>query len=798
MQTRLTTVLVSLLFIMSIITVTSPMADAAIISNVGGSYVDKIVYNVITQDDQQVLALMDDQIDLIGDMVDPTFLATLLEAEDIDVANVQRNGYGHLIINTQKYPLNNTELRRALAFALDKEGISDTAWDGLSQPLDSPVPMVNPYTIEGQLPYTYYEANVALGNQLLDAAGFAIDGVTGFRTGPNGDPFDIVIECDQNANIAIESCQYAVDALDAMSIDAVLILTDYYEFMNRLYYHGEFDIIFQETDFDGFDVNWLAYEFWSEFIDEPFKNYAMFANATYDSWRDQLLHATTYEEVYEAAIEMQEILIYQCPIIVCYENQLLSAYRTDRFEGHVNDVSDGVPSWWTNYKVHLKASAGGPYGGTFRWSNPMDIDTFNFMVSSSPYADNINMMMWDSLIKTDGDGDDANWLAESYIAETHADNPEVPDGYTQFTFDMIQNATWSDGTPLTAEDVAFSLNYFRDSPGNPYGPDLSDMTAAYAPTTYRLIVQFSSVSFWHLHTVSYKPILPKHVFTIIGLDAWNLWDPNPPVTAMVTSGPFNVTDYVAGEFCELTWNPNYFYSGIDVASPPTLATPSSITYVLGTTGHSILWEANEDNPWLFSLYLDNSMSDSGNWDGDNIITNIDGLSLGVHIYEMYVFNTDAQHAYAVTTVTVVRGASDGTPVISSPDDISYNVGETGNNISWTAEDNVPFSYTIYQNGTIIERGDWDESPQEFTINVDGLSEGSYKYMIIVYDGPGEFATDTVFVTVVDNNPFPDLEDLGGVVSIGITIGSVAVILVVSVVICRSKQEGQWTAQYGGI
>ena len=28
---------------------------------------------------------------------------------------------------------------------------------------------------------------------------------------------------------------------------------------------------------------------------------------------------------------------------------------------------------------------------------------------------------------------------------------------------------------------------------------------------------------------------------------------------MVTSGPFNVTEYVAGEFTELTYNPNYFF-----------------------------------------------------------------------------------------------------------------------------------------------------------------------------------------------------------------------------------------------
>ncbi|MHA1216143.1 MAG: hypothetical protein ACTSPX_02305, partial [Candidatus Thorarchaeota archaeon] len=38
------------------------------------------------------------------------------------------------------------------------------------------------------------------------------------------------------------------------------------------------------------------------------------------------------------------------------------------------------------------------------------------------------------------------------------------------------------------------------------------------------------------------------------------WNPQPPNEEMVTSGPFNVSEYVAGEFTELTYNPNYFYA----------------------------------------------------------------------------------------------------------------------------------------------------------------------------------------------------------------------------------------------
>ncbi len=558
-----------------------------------GPYVDKIVFDVITQEDQQVIALQDGEIDIIDQQLDPTYLETLEESENVQIDSILRNGYGYVTINCAKYPLNITDFRRALAFATDKEAISDDVWDGLSQPLDSMIPATNPFSIEGQLTYTYYEANVAQGNALLDAAGFADVDDDGFREAPDGSDFDILVECAQSSNIAIEVGEVIADALTALGIDAESVPTDFYEYLNRLYFHGDYDIVFLGGGFSSFDIDWIAYEYWSEYADEPYWNFPNWRNATYDSWRDQLLHATDYEDVYEAAIEMQKIWVYDCPLIICYENLVLSAYRTDKFEGFINTVTDGVPSYWTNIKAHLKDELGGPFGGTLVWSNSLDIDTFNFMASTSAYANNVNQMLWDSLIAVGPDGTDVNWLAETITTETHADNPAIPDGYTRFTFEMVQNATWTDGMPLTGEDVAFSLNYYKEAPGNQYGSDLTDMVAAYAPTPYTVIVEFATESYWHLHTVGYKPIIPKHVFESIGAENWNFWNPDPPNEAMVTSGPFNVSEYVAGEFTELTYNPNYFFGPDRSAATTTDTNPPplgdlTLAIIAGAVGAAVI------------------------------------------------------------------------------------------------------------------------------------------------------------------------------------------------------------------
>ncbi|TFF92878.1 hypothetical protein EU546_06980, partial [Candidatus Thorarchaeota archaeon] len=102
-----------------------------------------------------------------------------------------------------------------------------------------------------------------------------------------------------------------------------------------------------------------------------------------------------------------------------------------------------------------------------------------------------------------------------------------------------------------------TYNFYLQAPGNPYGSDLHALYSAYAPTDYTLVLQFHSESYWHINRMT-KPILPKHIFTEIPLDEWNQWDPQPGGPTFVTSGPFYVSDYVAGEYTELIANPHYF------------------------------------------------------------------------------------------------------------------------------------------------------------------------------------------------------------------------------------------------
>ncbi|MCF2137737.1 MAG: TcfC E-set like domain-containing protein [Candidatus Thorarchaeota archaeon] len=58
----------------------------------------------------------------------------------------------------------------------------------------------------------------------------------------------------------------------------------------------------------------------------------------------------------------------------------------------------------------------------------------------------------------------------------------------------------------------------------------------------------------------------------------------------------------------------------------------------------------------------------------------------------------------------------------------------------------PFTYEIYRNATLIFSANW--AGGLITINIDGLSVGSYNYTIEIHDKAGNTNRDTVIVTVV--------------------------------------------------
>jgi peptide/nickel transport system substrate-binding protein len=276
----------------------------------------------------------------------------------------------------------------------------------------------------------------------------------------------------------------------------------------------------------------------------------------------------------------------------------MQAYRTDTFEGHVEDQARYISGPWTARKIKPIAAA---QGGTVTIRIGQEPDSFNIYTTNSAYSAAILHNLWPSLYAFDTNMEPYPDLAESYVKETHSDNTDVPDGHTRFTVDIIQNATWSDGEQITAEDVAFSYTYQFESGvyGNPAVVDLGDLVAAYAPTPYRVVIEFNSESYWHFNNFAYDTVIPEHIFTEIGYDGWNTWNPVlNPADPNVNAGPYTFTDFEAGEFYEITANPDFYYypdftttttdtgtgTGTGTAPPPDM----TLAIVAGAVGAAVV------------------------------------------------------------------------------------------------------------------------------------------------------------------------------------------------------------------
>ncbi|MHA2023376.1 MAG: right-handed parallel beta-helix repeat-containing protein [Candidatus Thorarchaeota archaeon] len=87
------------------------------------------------------------------------------------------------------------------------------------------------------------------------------------------------------------------------------------------------------------------------------------------------------------------------------------------------------------------------------------------------------------------------------------------------------------------------------------------------------------------------------------------------------------------------------------------------------------------------------------------------------------------------------------PVIDAPIDIEYELGTTGQYITWSPTDDHPDMYQIMRNGVVIDAGVWDGT--DITHDVSGLVGGVYNYSLKVNDTCANFAFDDVLVTVPD-------------------------------------------------
>ncbi|HPJ90019.1 MAG TPA: ABC transporter substrate-binding protein [Thermotogota bacterium] len=197
-------------------------------------------------------------------------------------------------------------------------------------------------------------------------------------------------------------------------------------------------------------------------------------------------------------------------------------------------------------------------GGTFYVGTLGGPKTFNPAEAQETSSTDILDRMFATLIDFDADsGVRGGDLCKSY---------EVTESGNGWIFHMRDGIKWSDGQPLTAEDVEWTFNNVFMVEGLVTGNTIDVLRDGNDKLPKVELVGENSVMIEYpqpfapgLRTVGSVYILPKHILAESAADEtisqkWTTAD----VDELVGSGPFVVTDYVEEERVVMTKNPYYY------------------------------------------------------------------------------------------------------------------------------------------------------------------------------------------------------------------------------------------------
>ncbi len=221
-----------------------------------------------------------------------------------------------------------------------------------------------------------------------------------------------------------------------------------------------------------------------------------------------------------------------------------TAINTDNvtLEGYENSP-DGVRSVWNLLRLKPK---NGQQAIKLGWTidqaswNPLTFKTVE-------EADRLGLV-YDRLFVTGIDGNPANWAAEGM---------KVVDE-TTIEVTLKQGLTFSDGKPVTTEDVRFSYQFLKDNDAIYFKSALGTLDTVTAEgNTIRFKLKEPSVQFVSA-ALSQVPILPKHVWETVTKDKGVEKPQDYKNVDLVGSGPYRLKHWKEGQEIAFEHNPAHF------------------------------------------------------------------------------------------------------------------------------------------------------------------------------------------------------------------------------------------------
>ena len=336
--------------------------------------IDRIVYRVFTNPDAMVAALQQGEIDFAHDIPYPS--VDLLEKEDgIEVVDGLQGGFTELALNGGQggigdgHPaLQDLDVRHAIYYAIDRDVLFDRVALGNGAKGTTVSPSADPSWMPdlGDEAYTY---DPDRANKILDDAGYLDTDGDGVREMPDGSrPLEFRYAERSESSISAPIREFVTGWLRDIGIATTVSVMD----DTQLY------DVQVAGNYDMFSWGWTPYvdpdPMLSYFTcdevtsdpDEPGSNDANWCSPEYDTLYQQQKVELDSDKRHDIVHEMLKLFNRESTYLVLLQDADMQAYRTDRFEGWLQQPADDGPVLFTNTSpsyVNLSVTGGGDDGG---------------------------------------------------------------------------------------------------------------------------------------------------------------------------------------------------------------------------------------------------------------------------------------------------------------------------------------------------------------------------------------------------------------------------------------------------
>jgi len=186
--------------------------------------------------------------------------------------------------------------------------------------------------------------------------------------------------------------------------------------------------------------------------------------------------------------------------------------------------------------------------------------TFNAYLAAETSSNDIIGQMYLGLVSTDA--------ISTEIIPSLAESWEISEDRLSYLFKLREGLKWSDGQPITADDVVFTYNEIIDNKNIPNnsrdGLLVEDAFPRFSKVDELTVKVVTPKPFAPFLRGLSNPIMPKHIFAGTtemkdGRVEYNsMWGLSSDVSKIVVNGPWKVREYVAGQRVVLEPNPNYY------------------------------------------------------------------------------------------------------------------------------------------------------------------------------------------------------------------------------------------------